>query len=203
MCQIQDKKSYFRIIMSAQLKAIQKILKERSNSEAKAAYQKFVPGEEKIYGVRTPILNDIASQFKAGGFDLVEELWKAGALEEKILALKMLGKIAKKDPDRSLKLIQLFAKNIGNWAVCDTMGMQGLKPVLKTHQKEIFALAKKYNASFDFWQRRLSLVLVEWYTRIKELHPEIKQLVKNLENDKEYYVKKAVVWISRNFEKGK
>ena len=189
--------------MSAQLKAIQKILKERSNSEAKAAYQKFVPGEEKIYGVRTPILNDIASQFKAGGFDLVEELWKAGALEEKILALKMLGKIAKKDPDRSLKLIQLFAKNIGNWAVCDTMGMQGLKPVLKTHQKEIFALAKKYNASFDFWQRRLSLVLVEWYTRIKELHPEIKQLVKNLENDKEYYVKKAVVWISRNFEKGK
>jgi len=203
LCQIQDKKSYFRIIMSAQLKAIQKILKERSNSEAKAAYQKFVPGEEKIYGVRTPILNDIASQFKAGGFDLVEELWKAGALEEKILALKMLGKIAKKDPDRSLKLIQLFAKNIGNWAVCDTMGMQGLKPVLKTHQKEIFALAKKYNASFDFWQRRLSLVLVEWYTRIKELHPEIKQLVKNLENDKEYYVKKAVVWISRNFEKGK
>jgi len=203
LCQIQDKKSYFRIIMSAQLKAIQKILKERSNSEAKAAYQKFVPGEEKIYGVRTPILNDIASQFKAGGFDLVEELWKAGALEEKILALKMLGKIAKKDPDRSLKLIQLFAKNIGNWAVCDTMGMQGLKPVLKTHQKEIFALAKKYNASSDFWQRRLSLVLVEWYTRIKELHPEIKQLVKNLENDKEYYVKKAVVWIRKNFEKGK
>ena len=75
----------------------------------------------------------------------MEELWEAGALEEKILAVKMLGKIAKKDPERSLKMIQLFAKNIGNWAVCDAMGMQGLKPILKTHQKEIFALAKKYN----------------------------------------------------------
>ena len=189
--------------MSAQLKQIQEILKARAIPEAKVAYEKFVPGKEKIYGVRTPVLNDLAQQFKAGGFDLVEELWQAGALEEKLMAIKMLGKIAKKDPERSLKIIPLFAKHIGNWAVCDTMGMQGLKPILKTHQKEIFALAWSYNSSKDFWQRRLSLVLVEWYTRIKELHPEIKRLVKNLEPDEEYYVKKAVVWIKNNFTKGK
>ena len=114
-----------------------------------------------------------------------------------------MGKIAKKDPERSLKMVALFARNIGNWAVCDAIGMQGLKPILKTHQKQIFDLAKKYNQSADFWQRRLSLVLVEWYTRIKELHPEIKKLVKALENDEEYYVKKAIVWINKNLEKGK
>ncbi len=190
--------------MSATLKQIQAILKSRANPEAKAAHEKFVPTSgERIYGVRTPVLNDLAQQFKSGGFDLVEELWKAGALEEKLLAIKMLGKIAKKDADRSLKLIQLFAKNIGNWAVCDAMGMQGLKPILKTHQEPIFALAWKYNSSSDPWQRRLSLVLVEWYTRIRSLHPEIKKLVKNLENDKEYYVRKAIVWINKNFDKGK
>ena len=83
------------------------------------------------------------------------------------------------------------------------MGMQGLKPIFKTHQKEIFALAWKYNSSKDFWQRRLSLVLVEWYTRKKELHPEIMRLIKNLENDEEYYVKKAVMWIKKNLDKGK
>jgi 3-methyladenine DNA glycosylase AlkD len=189
--------------MSQQLKDIQKILKEKAIPEAKAAHERFVPGKERIYGVRTPVLNDLAAQFKGGGFELVEELWKAGALEEKILAVKMLGRIAKKDPDRSLKMVQLFANNIGNWAVCDAMGMQALKPILKTHQKEIFALAKTYNSSKDFWQRRLSLVLVEWYTRIEELHPQIKQLVKNLEGDDEYYVKKAIVWINKNFKKGK
>ena len=150
-----------------------------------------------------PVLNELAQQFKAGGFDLVEEIWKAGALEEKLLAVKMLGKIAKKDPERSLQITQLFARNIGNWAVCDTMGMQGLKPIFKTHLKEIFALAWKYNSSKDFWQRRLSLVLVEWYTRKKELHPEIMRLIKNLENDEEYYVKKAVMWIKKNLDKGK
>ena len=189
--------------MSQQLKAIQKILKENAIPEAKASHQKFVPGKEKIYGVRMPFLNELAGTYKNGGFELVEALWKAGALEEKVLAVKILGRIAKKDPERSLKMITLFARNIGNWAVCDAMGMQGLKPILKTHQQQIFELAEKYNQSSDFWQRRLSLVLVEWYTRIKELHPEIKKLVKALENDEEYYVRKAIVWIKKNLEKGK
>ncbi|HMU47434.1 MAG TPA: DNA alkylation repair protein [Chitinophagaceae bacterium] len=189
--------------MSAALKEIQKTLRSKSNPAVKASHQKFVPGDEKVYGVKMPFLNELTKKYKDGGFDLVEELWNAGALEEKILAIKLLGKIAKKDPERSLKMTQLFAKNIGNWAVCDAMGMQGLKPILKTHQKEIFKLAEKYNHSKDPWQRRLSLVLVEWYTRIKELHPEIVRLVKNLEKDDAYYVKKAITWIKRNLEKGK
>jgi 3-methyladenine DNA glycosylase AlkD len=67
----------------------------------------------------------------------------------------------------------------------------------------MFALARKLNYSKDPWQRRLSLVMVEWYTRHANFHKEIKELVKHLEDDNEYYVKKAVVWIKRNFEKGK
>lgn len=190
--------------MSAALISIQKILTQKSSEAAKAAHLKFVPGSEgKMYGVRTPVLNELAAQFKTGGFELVKELWDAGSLEEKILAMKMMGKIAKKDPDLSLQLIDRFSKNIGNWAVCDAMGMQALKPIVKTHQKEIFALARKYNRSKDFWQRRLSLVLVEWYTRLKALHPDIRKLVKALENDEEYYVRKAVVWINKNFKKGR
>lgn len=189
--------------MTQQLKEIQKLLVQNATTETKASHQKFVPGKEKIYGVKMPLLNELAGKYKTGGFDLIEALWKAGSLEEKVLAIKILGKIAKKDPERSLKMVQLFAKNIGNWAVCDALGMQGLKPILKTHQQEIFTLAKKYNQSSDFWQRRLSLVLVEWYTRIKDLHPEIKKLVRALESDKEYYVKKAIVWIKKNLEKGK
>jgi 3-methyladenine DNA glycosylase AlkD len=190
--------------MSEELKAIQKILTDKSNKATLAALENFVPGvTTKTYGVRMPELNELAKQFRAGGFDLVKELWDAGAYEEKILAVKMLGCIAKKDAARSLQLIQYFAPGIDNWAVCDAMGMQGLKPILKTHQQEIFTLAKKYNTSKNFWERRLSLVLVEWYTREPSLHAEIKKLVKPLENDPEYYVRKAVVWINKNFAKKK
>lgn len=188
-----------------QLAEIQKLLKQHATPEVMAAHNKFVPGSNaaRIYGVRTPVLNDLAKRYKTGGFELVEALWNAGALEEKILAGKMLGQIAKKDPEQALKLVASFSKTITDWAVCDTLGMQSLKSVVKTHQPEIFALAGKLNSSKNLWQRRLSLVLVEWYTRMPELHPQINRLIKPLENDPEYYVRKAVVWIRKNFNKEK
>lgn len=81
--------------------------------------------------------------------------------------------------------------------------MQCLQPRRTTHEKEIFSLARKLKQSGNLWQRRLSLVLVEWYTRHASLHPQINALVNALENDEEYYVNKAVVWIRKNLEKGK
>jgi 3-methyladenine DNA glycosylase AlkD len=189
--------------MSQQLKEIQETLiakAERSNAEF---FLKMVPGEQKIHGVKTPVLNDLAKKFKAGSFELAEELWSSGSLEEKIIAIKILERTGKDDPQRLLKLCRQFSKQVDNWAVCDGLGMQFLRSIVKTHQQEIFELAKKFNHSKDPWQRRLSLVMVEWYTRQSSTHKEINELVKNLEGDKEYYVKKAVVWIKRNFKKGK
>ncbi len=189
--------------MTALLPQIQRLLLQHASPEAKAAFAKFVPGSMKIYGVRTPLLNELSKVFKAGGFTLIKQLWAAGALEERILGVKILQKIAKKDAALSLELVQDFAPQIDNWAVCDAVGMQALQTIRKTHEQEIFALAKKYNRSPNLWLRRLSLVLVEWYTRDKSLHAEINKLVKPLENDNEYYVKKAVIWINKNFAKGK
>ncbi len=189
--------------MSPELLAIQEILRINSSPAAKGAHQKFIPGISKIYGVRMPVINELARKYKDSSIDLTVELWKAGAMEEKILAAKLLGNMARKDPNLSIRNFRFFANHIGNWAVCDALGMQGLISIRKSHHKEIFELAKEYNRSEDFWQRRLSLVLVEWYTRIKKLHPQIKKLVAALEMDDEYYVKKAIIWINKNLEKGK
>ena len=191
------------LLMSDLLKQVQKELKAHSTPEAKAAAMKFVPNAEKIYGIRTPVLNILAKKYKEGGFDLVKELWSSGAFEEKLLAAKLLNVICKKDPLLSLKLVAGFSKDISDWAVCDTVGMQSLKPVAKKIQKEIFDLSAKLIKSKNLWERRLSLVIIEVFTEDKSLHPEIIKRVKMLENDEEYYVKKAVVWIKRNFEKGR
>ncbi len=189
--------------MSVQLREIQKRLTSSGNKTDAGFFQKMVPGRQKVYGVKTPILNAIVKEYRSFSFDLANELWVSGALEEKIIAIKIIEKEGRKDPARVLKLFKQFAKGIDNWAVCDGLGMQFLRSIVKTHSKEIFDLAGKFNHAPDPWQRRLSLVMVEWYTRAKEFTPEIKKLVKNLEGDDEYYVKKAVVWIKKNFAKGK
>ena len=189
--------------MSALLKQIQNELKEQSTPEAKAAALKFVPNAEKIYGIRTPVLNAMAKKYKEGGFDLVKELWNSGAFEEKLLAGKLLNVNCKKDPLLSLELVTGFTKDISDWAVCDCIGMQGLKPVAKKIQNEIFDLSGKLIKSKNLWERRLSLVIIEVYTKDRVLQPEIMKRVKTLENDEEYYVRKAVDWIKRNLKKGK
>jgi 3-methyladenine DNA glycosylase AlkD len=189
--------------MSALLRQIQTELKEQSTPEAKAAAMKFVPNAEKVYGIRTPVLNIMAKKYRDGGFDLVKELWNSGAFEEKLLAGKMLNVISKKDPVRALGLVTSFTKDISDWAVCDCVGMQSLKPVSKKLQHEIFDLSGKLIRSKNLWERRLSLVIVEVFTKDRSLQPEIMKKVKALENDEEYYVRKAVDWIKRNLKKGK
>ena len=189
--------------MSKEAKEIQRVLTENSDKAGIGFFEKMVPGKQKIYGVKTPVLNELAKKYKAGSFELAEELWNSGALEEKIIAIKIVERVGKNDPASVLTMFKQFSKQIDNWAVCDGLGMQFLRGIVQTHQKEIFDLARKLNRSKDPWQRRLSLVMVEWYTRKGEWHKAIKELVKNLESDKEYYVKKAVVWINRNFKKGK
>jgi 3-methyladenine DNA glycosylase AlkD len=129
--------------MSALLKQIQKELEAAATPEAKAAALKFVPGATKVYGIRTPVLNEMAKKYKAGGFDLITELWQSGAFEEKMLAAKMLREVCKKDPELSLKLVADFSKDVSDWAVCDTLGMQSLKPVAKKIQPAIFDLSAK------------------------------------------------------------
>jgi hypothetical protein len=61
-------------------------------------FQKIVPGKQKVYGVKTPELNLLAQQYKAHSFDLAGELWTSGALEEKIIAIKIMEKMGKRIP---------------------------------------------------------------------------------------------------------
>jgi len=187
----------------SKLKEIQRILTEKSDKKNIEFFERMVPGKQKVYGVKTPELNSIAQQYKTYSFDLAKELWDSGALEEKIIAIKIMEKTGKKDPAKLLNLFKQFSKKIDNWAVCDGLGMQFLRGIVQTHAGEIFAIASQYNYSKNYWQRRLSLVMVEWYTRKSDHHAAIKKLVKNLESDNEYYVKKVVTWIKKNFTKGK
>ena len=187
--------------MDKSLLAIQERLSSKADASSISFFEKMVPGHQKVYGVKTPELNLIAREYKDVGFELTKALWNSGALEEKIIAIKILEHIGKTDVKKTLQLVKQFAKSIDNWAVCDALGMQALRAVRKSNSEEIFALAEQYNHSKDPWQRRLSLVMVEWYTRDSSYHPRINRLVRNLKDDKEYYVKKAIQWIDRNLGK--
>ncbi len=185
------------------IKVIRARLLAEASQEASESADYFIPGIQKQYGVRMPVLNEMATRFKTGGFPLIDALWQEGSQEEQLLAARIMGKLGRNDPTAVLERVKRYSADINNWAVCDALGMQSIQSIREKYQVEIFALAYSLVLSENFWQRRLALVLVEWYTRYKHLVPEIEMLVTSLENDEAYYVQKAVSWIKRNLSKKK
>ncbi|RLG20625.1 hypothetical protein DRN74_05025 [Candidatus Micrarchaeota archaeon] len=183
-----------------QLTEIRRFLERESNDKAKESWRKFVPTSEKVYGVYLAEINKIVPKYVSGGFKLVEELWESGYLEERILAAKILGKICKKDPEKTLDLIKKFVDDIVDWAICDTLATQGIRPIAKIKQKEIFELSRKLVKSESLWKRRFGIVLLINFKKEKSLRKEIESIIKQAENDKEYYVKKAIDWIKRSLK---
>jgi 3-methyladenine DNA glycosylase AlkD len=178
-----------------QLQEIRKILKSKSNLKAKKSTQKFVPTVKKQYGVKMAVLNEIVKKVQASDFELIAKLWKSGVFEERILASKILGKIGNVNSDKALKLIKKFGQEISNWVVCDTLATQGVRKIIKFKQKEIFKVSKKFIKSKNLWQRRFALVLLINFVKDKRWKKEIEEILSEVKNEKEYYVKKAIIWL--------
>jgi len=182
------------------LAEIRKILRSKADKKTKAGWQKFTPTAKKMYGVSVLVLNEIAKKIKVADFGLVEKLWRSGALEERILAAKILGEICKKDPAKTLGLIEKFSRDILDWPSCDTLATQGIRKIAKIKQKEIFELAQKYILSKNFWQRRFAIVLLIELSRHGFDKKKIEKLAKKVESDKEHYVKRVIVWLKSNLK---
>jgi 3-methyladenine DNA glycosylase AlkD len=173
-------------------------LAAKSDEKAMGAVRRFIPTSQHVYGVRLPLLNQIAKEHREGGFELAEVLWQSGAFEEKLLAAKLLGSSCKKDPERAFTLAKKFSAQISDWAVCDTLGMQGVKGIAVEKHIELFAWSNKLVKSKNLWERRLGLVLLTHFVKDRNSRIQIEETLARLQGDKEHYVKKAVEWLQRD-----
>jgi 3-methyladenine DNA glycosylase AlkD len=187
--------------MRVTLTSIQIQLRAAADLEARAATAKFVPTSQRVYGVRVPVLNTLVKSCRPGGFELVEALWRSGAFEERLLATKLLGAVAKQDPVRALGFVRMVSKDLSDWAVCDTLGTQGLRPIALAQRSAIFALAEQLTRSRLMWERRLGIVLLLNFARIPTERAAIRRTIEPLRSDKEPYVKKALTWIDKDLRR--
>ena len=158
---------------------------------------RFVPTVEKHYGVKAYLIDELSKKYDYAGFKLVKLLWKSRIFEEQVLAAKILGRICKKDPERTLKLVKRFVKDITNWAVCDTLATQGMRKIIQVKKEEILDLADVLSKSKNPWERRFALVLLTNYTNDTSAKSRILKILQSFRNEREDYVKKAISWVKR------
>ena len=174
----------------------------KSGSEgARLSFRKFVPTSVRVYGVRLPVVNQLARQHKKGGFDLAIKLWRSGAFEEQLLAAKILGLAARDNPDRAVALVLEFSSGVTDWAVCDTLGMQSVKSIAAKNEDKVIEAARKLLKSSRMWQRRVGIVLLTHYTKVTSKQEAIRAMLYPLRIEQEHYIKKAIAWIDRDLAK--
>ena len=156
-----------------------------------AFHKNLIPeiAEDKIIGVRTPVLRkyakEVAKRPEAYAFlqELPHEYYEENNLHGALLSLLF------KDVESYLCELEKFLPYIDNWATCDMMGPK----VFKKNLPLVYEYVKKWIASEDTYTIRFGVVTLLGYFLEEAFAVEMLDLAAGIRSE-EYYVKMAVAW---------
>ena len=169
-------------------------LKTQADEKYRSFHSSLVPNAEKsdILGIRMPRLREIGREISKGNARSFLDVSKPELYEERMVRGIVTGLIKTKDFDDFTALVDNFADEVDNWAICDCF-CAGLKEV-KKYKDRFFCYIQKYLDSKDDWKIRIALVvMLDYYLDNKY----IDEVLKRCDSVKStyYYVSMAKAWL--------
>jgi 3-methyladenine DNA glycosylase AlkD len=174
-----------------------------SNEQIRDSSRRFFKEEICCYGLRTATVLKIGKEYfkmvkdnpKAVIFDLCDELWQSGVLEESFIACNWSYYLHKYyEPDD----LKLFEKWIGlyvnNWASCDVLCNNTVGTLLELYPRCVSEL-KIWATSGNRWMRRASAVSLIVPARHGKFLKEIFEIAGLLLTDNDDMVQKGYGWL--------
>jgi len=152
--------------MSDIISRLRKELKQNSDEEIRKSGQRFFKESVKMYGMKTTIGTKIGKEYfkiikdktKTEIFELCEELWKSGYIEESFIACNWSYYIHKDYKPDDFKVFDKWVKNyVNNWASCDTLCNHTMGDFIQMYPEYISEL-KNWAGSDNRWVRRAAAV---------------------------------------------
>lgn len=164
-------------------------LENHADESYKNFCSKLTPTNDKIYGVKVPILRTFAKEIAKTEAKEFLNLPK-DSFEEKCLHGFVLG-YAKLDFEEFVLQIKKFSLLIDNWAVCDT-ACSTFK-IIKKHKDEFLPIIKNLLEGEDFQVRFALVLLLDYY--VEDNYVDYIFSVCDSVERQNYYVKMAVAWL--------
>ena len=185
------------------INAIRKELKESGDVKIQLSGQHFFKEAIKSYGVATPVVAKIAKRYfidvkgksKKDIFDLCDELWQSGYIEESFIACNW-SHAARKDykPD-DIKVFERWINDyVSNWASCDTLCNHTVGEFLEMYPENISVL-KGWATSKNRWMRRASSVSLIIPAKHGKFLNDLLEIADTLLLDKDDLVQKGYGWM--------
>jgi 3-methyladenine DNA glycosylase AlkD len=178
-------------------------LAESLDEKTQQSGPKFFKEEVKLYGVKTAVVRAIGKKYfaeikekgKEEIFDLCEELWRSGYMEESFIACNWSYAVHKRYEATDLEFFSSWLeKYVSNWASCDTLCNHTIGTYLMMYPDKVSEL-KEWARSVNRWVRRGSAVTLIVPARKGKFLSDIFEIAEILLLDKDDLVQKGYGWM--------
>ena len=185
---------------------IREELRQNSDEKTQKSSLNFFKEEIKVYGIKTNIVskigkeyfNEIKNKNKSEIFNLCEELWQSGYMEESFIACNWSYAVRKNYEPADFDIFQKWiADYISNWASCDTFCNHTMGVFIEMFPEYLSQL-KKWALSKNRWVRRASAVSLIIPARQGLFLNDIFEIADILLPDKDDLVQKGYGWMLKS-----
>ena len=189
--------------MSSIINKIRQELKLNSDEKTKKTGQNFFKEKIKLYGVKTAIVSKIGKKYfknikdkkKIEIFELCEELWQSGYMEESFIACNWSYFVRKDYEPKDFKVFEKWVNNyVSNWASCDTLCNHTVGTFVEMYPEYLSDL-KKWAKSKNRWMRRASAVSLIIPAKQGKFLKDIFEIADTLLLDQDDLVQKGYGWM--------
>ena len=189
--------------MNSVVERIRRELKANADEKTRQSIQRFFKEQVKSYGVKTDIVHKIAKKHwsevklldKKGIFQICEELYRSGIIEEAFVPAFWLPNMAEKFETEDLATFRAWIeKYIDNWAECDVLCNHTVGDLIEKYPETVSEL-KKWAKSENHWLKRAAAVSLIIPAKRGEFLKDVFEISDILLQDKCDMVQKGYGWL--------
>jgi len=188
---------------------IRQELINNSDNKVKKSGERFFKESVKLYGIKSAIVErigkecykTISNKSKSDIFNLCEELWKSGYLEEAGIACNWSYYIRKYYEPEDFRVFDRWVNNyVNNWATCDTLCNHSVGTLVEMFPDCLSGLME-WTKSANRWMRRAAAVSLIVPARKGKFLKEIFLIADMLFDDRDDMVQKGYGWMLKTASK--
>lgn len=185
---------------------VRRELIDNADEATKKNGKRFFREEVQFYGVKTATVTKISKKVfksikhlpKKEIFDLCEQLWKSGMMEESFVACDWSYKINRQYAEDDFPVFERWVNEyVSNWASCDTLCNHTIGTFLEMYPAYIEKL-KEWTGSENRWVRRASAVSLIVPSRKGLFKEDIFEIADRLLLDTDDLVQKGYGWMLKS-----
>ena len=192
--------------MSAIVELVRKKLIENADEKTKAGSKRYFKEQIDTYGVKSAVVGQISKEIysqitdfsKDEIFELCEELWKSGMLEESFIACNWSYAVRKQFIETDFSIFERWVDHyVSNWASCDTFCNHTIGAFLQLYPQFVQKM-KEWTHSSNRWVKRASAVSFILPARKGLFKEDIFDIANNLLLDTDDMVQKGYGWMLKS-----